>query len=282
MQVVRAQGTAYERGAVIGAAFADSVARSVAFNRRYLAAHGLARADLEGILTPYLSASNEALPDLVDQIRGMADGAGAPFWDLFFANAFEEVDGVLEPGHRPRCCRSGAQPSRYAPRSHSAGPQRAVVCRRRRRRRNRVRHPGRRPCSARAGGRRNAAAGRAERARGGVRHDVVVRHDERVGIPRALVARSLLESATATTRTRERVATVGQGDTPTCVPSPEATPASSSRPHPPRRCWTSTCTRTMHSMPTSRRRPASRRRAVGPGCRGLAPWPPRRLATRDG
>jgi isopenicillin-N N-acyltransferase-like protein len=103
MRVVRAQGTAYERGAMIGAAFAAAMARSVAFNRRYLASHGLAQADLEGILAPYLAASHEALPDLVDQIRGMADGAEQPFWDLFFANAFEEVDGIItrEPGSPP-------------------------------------------------------------------------------------------------------------------------------------------------------------------------------------
>ena len=97
VQLVRASGTPYERGAQIGAAFAEPVERSVAFNRRYLTRHGVDTARLETVLEPYLAAATAALPRLVEQIRGMADGAEQPFLDLFFANAFEEVYGVLEP-----------------------------------------------------------------------------------------------------------------------------------------------------------------------------------------
>ena len=93
---VRAAGTAYERGARIGEAFAEATTRSVAFNRRYLVAHGLDRDALEAILAPYLDASRAAMPQLVEQIRGMADGADQPFLDIFFANAFEEVYGIVE------------------------------------------------------------------------------------------------------------------------------------------------------------------------------------------
>ena len=97
-QFVRVEGTPYERGARIGEAFAEATSRSVAFNRRYLAAHGLDGSTLEAILAPYLAASTAAMPHLVAQIRGMADGADQPFLDLFFANAFEEVYGVVELG----------------------------------------------------------------------------------------------------------------------------------------------------------------------------------------
>lgn len=96
LDVVRAEGTPYERGARMGEAFAEATSRSVAFNRRYLSAHGLDRHSLEAILVPFLDASTAALPHLVEQIRGMADGADQPFIDVFFANAFEEVYGIVE------------------------------------------------------------------------------------------------------------------------------------------------------------------------------------------
>ncbi len=98
MKEVRVAGTPYERGAQIGQAFAEATARSVAFNRRYLATHEVGRDDLEQILAPYLAASDAAVPHLVAQVRGMADGAEQSFLDLFFANAFEEVYGILELG----------------------------------------------------------------------------------------------------------------------------------------------------------------------------------------
>ncbi len=98
MQQVRVSGTPYERGALIGQAFAQATARSVAFNRRYLATHEVNRSDLEKMLVPYLAASRAAMPHLVEQVRGMADGAEQPFLDLFFANAFEEMYGIIELG----------------------------------------------------------------------------------------------------------------------------------------------------------------------------------------
>ena len=94
--LVRVSGTPYERGAQMGAAFAEATARSVAFNRRYLARHDVGAARLDTLLAPYVSAAIASLPHLVEQVRGMADGADQPFLDLFFANAFEEVYGVLE------------------------------------------------------------------------------------------------------------------------------------------------------------------------------------------
>ena len=106
--LVRVSGTPYERGAQMGVAFAEAIARSVAFNRRYLSRHEVRATRLEALLEPYLAAATASLPHLVEQIRGMADGADHPFLDLFFANAFEEVYGILElstPGGVPleRC-----------------------------------------------------------------------------------------------------------------------------------------------------------------------------------
>lgn len=92
----RVKGTAYERGAAIGEAFAEATSRSVAFNRRYLSTHGLDPDAVELILAPYLDAATATMPHLVEQLRGMADGADQPFLDIFFANAFEEVYGIVE------------------------------------------------------------------------------------------------------------------------------------------------------------------------------------------
>jgi isopenicillin-N N-acyltransferase like protein len=96
MKIMRVEGTPYDRGAQMGEAFASATARSVAFNRRYLSARDVDRSTLESILAPYLAAATEAMPGLVDQLRGMADGADQPFLDIFFANAFEEVYGIVE------------------------------------------------------------------------------------------------------------------------------------------------------------------------------------------
>jgi isopenicillin-N N-acyltransferase like protein len=93
---VSVEGKPFTRGAGMGEAFAGAVQRSVTFNRRYLTRHGIDSNQLERILQPYLDAASAALPHLVEQIRGMAEGAGQPFLDLFFANAFEEVYGLLE------------------------------------------------------------------------------------------------------------------------------------------------------------------------------------------
>ena len=99
VKLVRVAGTPYERGALMGEAFADAIARSVAFNSRYLVrSTGWTATRSSALLDPYLDASVAAVPHLVEQVRGMADGAGQPFLDLFFANAFEEVYGIVELG----------------------------------------------------------------------------------------------------------------------------------------------------------------------------------------
>jgi isopenicillin-N N-acyltransferase like protein len=96
VELVVAEGPAFERGLTIGRAMAGSIEPSMAFNRRYVEAHGLDASTLERILTPYVEASEDAFPHLVEELRGMAEGAGVPFLDVFFANAFEEVYGIVE------------------------------------------------------------------------------------------------------------------------------------------------------------------------------------------
>jgi isopenicillin-N N-acyltransferase-like protein len=54
--------------------------------------------ELAGLLAPYLQAAERELPDLVELVTGMAEGAGVSFWELFAVNAFEELEPLLEPG----------------------------------------------------------------------------------------------------------------------------------------------------------------------------------------
>jgi isopenicillin-N N-acyltransferase-like protein len=82
----------------MGEALAPSIERSLAFNRGYLRTRSVERDHLEALLMPYLDASIAAVPHQVEQIRGVAEGAGLPFLDVFFANAFEEVYGIVELG----------------------------------------------------------------------------------------------------------------------------------------------------------------------------------------
>jgi isopenicillin-N N-acyltransferase-like protein len=48
------------------------------------------------VLGPYVAASEAAMPDLVEQVRGMAEGAEQPFSRLMAATAFEEIYGQME------------------------------------------------------------------------------------------------------------------------------------------------------------------------------------------
>src|SRR4029453_4297352 len=45
---------------------------------------------------PGLAGAGGELPDLVELVTGMAEGAGVSFWELFCVNAFEELEPRLE------------------------------------------------------------------------------------------------------------------------------------------------------------------------------------------
>lgn len=96
--VVRATGTPFERGRAIGRGLASEMHASLAFVDRYLERHGIAASSLDDLLAPYVAASEAALPHLVEQIRGIAAGADQPFATVMAANAFEELYGRIELG----------------------------------------------------------------------------------------------------------------------------------------------------------------------------------------
>jgi isopenicillin-N N-acyltransferase-like protein len=95
VRVVVARGDPLERGRTVGYELADLIRGSLEFYWRYLVRRGVGAGELPGLLTPYLAAAERELPDLVELVTGMAEGAGVSFWELFWVNAFEELESRL-------------------------------------------------------------------------------------------------------------------------------------------------------------------------------------------
>jgi isopenicillin-N N-acyltransferase-like protein len=103
VRVVVARGDPLERGRTVGWELADLIRGSLEFYWRYLVRRGVGAGELSGLLAPYLAAAERELPDLVELVTGMAEGAGVSFWELFCVNAFEELDPLLTtPSAAPR------------------------------------------------------------------------------------------------------------------------------------------------------------------------------------
>jgi isopenicillin-N N-acyltransferase-like protein len=96
MIVVRATGTPFERGRAIGRGLGEAIEHSLGFVRRYLDVHGVGSHGLDHVVAPYVATAEDAMPQLVDQLRGMAEGAEQPFSMIVAANAFEEIYGQVE------------------------------------------------------------------------------------------------------------------------------------------------------------------------------------------
>ncbi|HEV2919932.1 MAG TPA: C45 family peptidase [Actinomycetota bacterium] len=96
VRVVVARGDPLERGRTVGWELADLVRGSLEVYWRYLVRRGVGAGELPGLLAPYLAAAERELPDLVELVTGMAEGAGVSFWELFCVNAFEELEPLLE------------------------------------------------------------------------------------------------------------------------------------------------------------------------------------------
>lgn len=91
MEFVVASGPPHARGLQVGRALGDRVARSCAAMHGVRERSGLTDRELTARLAPLLVATEAALPARVDYARGLAEGAGVPFTDVFAVNALEEV-----------------------------------------------------------------------------------------------------------------------------------------------------------------------------------------------
>jgi len=87
--LIEAAGSHYDIGFTVGQEAKKQIARSIAGYRKAL--------QVEGWEGPWvvpdgcLTATREVYPRFVEELRGMADGSGANFSDLFFLNALEEA-----------------------------------------------------------------------------------------------------------------------------------------------------------------------------------------------
>jgi isopenicillin-N N-acyltransferase like protein len=105
VRIVRAGGDARGRGRAVGTALADLIQASLEFYGRALHRRGLDRDDLPRVLGPYRAAARAGLPRVIEELDGMAEGAGVSPWELFAANAFEEIETLAEraPAAVDRC-----------------------------------------------------------------------------------------------------------------------------------------------------------------------------------
>jgi isopenicillin-N N-acyltransferase like protein len=103
VQIVRCAGGPRERGTIIGRALEDRIHTSLAFYRGFLERRGLSPGDLPGRLGPYRDATERTLPALVEEIDGVAEGAAVPPWELFAANAWEELEPMFAAAPVERC-----------------------------------------------------------------------------------------------------------------------------------------------------------------------------------
>jgi isopenicillin-N N-acyltransferase-like protein len=101
--VIRVGGAASERGPRVGRALAKRIQRSLHFYRGFLERRGVRTADLPTLLAPYRRATEDAFPELAEELDGMAAGADAPLWEVFAANAWEELEPLLAVTPADRC-----------------------------------------------------------------------------------------------------------------------------------------------------------------------------------
>jgi isopenicillin-N N-acyltransferase like protein len=91
VEIVVAEGPAHARGRQVGRALPEQVARSVAAMHGVRERSGRTPAELAAALAPLVAAAEAALPERMAYVRGLAEGANAPFGDVFAVNALEEV-----------------------------------------------------------------------------------------------------------------------------------------------------------------------------------------------
>jgi isopenicillin-N N-acyltransferase like protein len=97
IRVVHTTGDPLTRGRTVGRELGDLVDRSITFYHEYLERRGVRSRELQELLTPYLAAAERSMPEATSMIKGMAEGAMVPVWELFAVNAFEELEPLLEP-----------------------------------------------------------------------------------------------------------------------------------------------------------------------------------------
>jgi isopenicillin-N N-acyltransferase like protein len=105
VRVLRVEGDGRTRGQRVGAELAEPIRRSLAFYRRLLGSWSVDPDGLAHLLQPFREAAERAFPGYVTEIDGMAEASGVDPWELFAANAIEELEPLVSPaGARSEHC----------------------------------------------------------------------------------------------------------------------------------------------------------------------------------
>jgi isopenicillin-N N-acyltransferase like protein len=104
VELVKLSGTPYERGEMLGRRFGATLRETVAKNeqslREILAAKGLATLSddrYRAMVQRGIPYAEEYAPELMQEVRGMADGAGLPFEAVFGLNYFLDFFDATYP-----------------------------------------------------------------------------------------------------------------------------------------------------------------------------------------
>src|SRR5687768_5038765 len=89
--LVELSGNAHARGVQYGRAVPDRIRRSVALYRGQLRDMALTAADVRGFVQAFVPRIEEFDPLYVEEMRGIADGAGVELADVVLVNARTEV-----------------------------------------------------------------------------------------------------------------------------------------------------------------------------------------------
>ncbi len=119
---IRVSGTPSERGRQYGAQARERVHHARNGYERSFAASGIAWPQAIALAERHLAASKAAFPELVDEIRSIAEGAGLPFADVFAMNCRTEIlwsavvarAGAVAPTPGGECSSFALMPSRTA------------------------------------------------------------------------------------------------------------------------------------------------------------------------
>jgi isopenicillin-N N-acyltransferase like protein len=101
LELIRLTGTPYEMGLQHGKLLADQIRElsEIRLNLacRFASEHGVevSRDDCLKLARVHLPIHEEHCPEIVDEWRGIAEGAGMPIEDIFFANALTDFQDVL-------------------------------------------------------------------------------------------------------------------------------------------------------------------------------------------
>jgi len=100
------EGTPYDRGRRHGEKLADHIRELSALETQDLIkATGMSDAEFLGLADRYLPYAASYAPDLVDEMKGIADGAALPLERIFLLNAFLDLYDMFVPENRLRLAR---------------------------------------------------------------------------------------------------------------------------------------------------------------------------------